>query len=49
MTATELIDTFLAETSHQSLIDSGRVHDFLLDLRLALAAADILEELMRDE
>lgn len=32
------IDAFLADVRHQSLIDGDKVRDFLLDLRLLLAA-----------
>lgn len=32
----ELIDAFLADTRSQSLVDAGRIRDFLLDLRLLL-------------
>lgn len=41
MTVTELIDAFLADTKHQSLIDADRVRDFLLDLRLMLMLAPV--------
>ena len=36
--ALRLIDEFLAETRHQTLLDTGRLRDFLLDLRLALSS-----------
>lgn len=39
MTATDLIDEFLTETKHQSLVDADRVRDLLLDIRSALLAA----------
>ncbi len=32
-----LIDAFLAETRHQSLVDAGRVRDLLLELRTLAA------------
>lgn len=34
-----LIDAFLNDTKHQSLIDADRVHDLLLDVRTLLAVA----------
>lgn len=37
----ELIDTFLADTKNQSLIDADRVRDFLLDLRLTASRDSI--------
>lgn len=45
--ALRLIDEFLADTKNQSLIDAGRVRDFLLDLRLVARGYD-LDELERD-
>ncbi len=35
--ALDLIDAFLTDTKHQSLIDADRVRDFVLDLRSLLA------------
>lgn len=35
-----VIDAFLADTKHNSLIDGDRVRDVLLDLRSLLATAD---------
>lgn len=43
----ELIDAFLADTRHQSLLDADKVRDFLLELRL-LAAPVALTETERD-
>jgi hypothetical protein len=47
-----LIDGFLTDTAHQSLIDGDRVRDLLLDLRSSLlvpaAAADIEGEPYED-
>jgi hypothetical protein len=37
--AVTLMDEFLSDTKHQSLIDADRVRDFVLDLRILLAAA----------
>lgn len=38
MTATiDLVDEFLSDVRHLSLIDADKVRDFLLDLRLLLA------------
>jgi hypothetical protein len=39
MTPLELIDLFLIDTKHQSLIDADRVRNLLLDVRTLLAAA----------
>jgi hypothetical protein len=36
--ALTLIDAFLDDTKHQSLIDADKVHDLLLDLRSLLVA-----------
>ena len=36
--AIALIDAFLDDVKHLSLIDGDKVRDFALDLRLALAA-----------
>lgn len=33
-----LIDVFLAEVAHQSLVDADKVRDFALDLRLLAMA-----------
>lgn len=41
MTATtDLLDEFLSDVRHLSLIDGDKVRDFLLDLRLLLAVDD---------
>ena len=36
--ALALIDAFLDDTKHQSLIDADKVHDLLLDVRSAITA-----------
>jgi hypothetical protein len=41
---TDVVDSFLTDTMHQSLIDGDRVRDFLLDLRSAMALADTLSD-----
>lgn len=40
-TVTELIDAFLADTAHHSLIDADRVHNLLLDIRLAIVPVPV--------
>jgi hypothetical protein len=35
-----IIDAFLADTLHYSLIDADKVHDLLLDVRFLLTEAD---------
>lgn len=35
--AVRLLDEFLAEVRHQSLLDGDKVRDFLLDLRILLS------------
>ncbi len=32
----EAVDLFLADISHQTIVEAGRVHDFALDIRLLL-------------
>lgn len=34
--AVDLIDEFLSDIAHQSLVDGDKVRDFVLDLRIAL-------------
>lgn len=36
-TAVEIIDAFLTDTKHHSLLDADRVRDLLLDVRSLLA------------
>jgi hypothetical protein len=39
-----MVDAFLAEIRHLSLIDADKVRDALLDFRLALAASHSYED-----
>lgn len=48
--ALDMIDLFLADTTHQSLVDTGRVRDLLLDVRSSLVSADdAMTEILRDD